>query len=333
MSSDKVERWLQDESFINWAFRKNDSDSEQWEAHFALNPEEGRQAEEARSMLVHIVHDVDVPKAKSVAALARLDKKLDSLSMKSSYQPPKRTKKGSRRILLLSLAATAAIVVSFLFLVYPTESPERMIKTAFGERLSFMLPDESEVVLNANSKLTYQEENPREIWIDGEAYFKVKKSDVGERFVVHTDDLRIEVLGTTFNVNSRRARTKVFLEEGKINLDLNDSTSSRLILEPGDQVTYSAKKGKSYEKVQKQVEPLSYWKNGVIEMKDTELEEVMFRIEEVYGVQIKLGKEDLRHRKINLVIPTEELDMAFKQLEYALDLEVKQLNDRIYSLE
>jgi ferric-dicitrate binding protein FerR (iron transport regulator) len=71
------------------------------------------------------------------------------------------------------------------------------------------LPDNSTVILNANSSLRYQEnweaELLREVWVDGEAFFSVVHTHNHQRFRVNvTDDLKVEVLGTEFNVKDRR---------------------------------------------------------------------------------------------------------------------------------
>ena len=72
-----------------------------------------------------------------------------------------------------------------------------------------LLPDGSAVTLNANSKLQYYTHSARKVWLEGEAFFEVKKiPETAEPFQVVTNDLTITVLGTTFNVNSRNEQTK-----------------------------------------------------------------------------------------------------------------------------
>src|SRR6185437_3682694 len=83
------------------------------------------------------------------------------------------------------------------------------IRTGYGEIKSVLLPDSSVVTLNANSKLRIPEQwteaSGRQVWLEGEAYFAVqKKAATAEKFVVHTTEVDVEVLGTKFNVNARR---------------------------------------------------------------------------------------------------------------------------------
>ena len=73
-----------------------------------------------------------------------------------------------------------------------------------GERSGVTLPDGTQVKLNAESSLSYTHDFGRELRqvnLEGEAYFEVTRNE-DKPFVVHTEYLDIEVLGTSFNVYS-----------------------------------------------------------------------------------------------------------------------------------
>lgn len=88
-----------------------------------------------------------------------------------------------------------------------------MYATQYGEQRVVELPDHSVVSLNANSTLRFrndwsQANTLREVWLDGEAFFSVQKQEGAAgpaKFIVHTNDLDVEVLGTRFNVSNRMA--------------------------------------------------------------------------------------------------------------------------------
>ena len=98
--------------------------------------------------------------------------------------------------------AAAAVVIAFgLFYVMTMKSH---FDTGFSEQLAVVLPDNSEVKLNANSHLDYKTigwKSSRALQLNGEAFFDVEK---GESFKVLTDVGMVEVLGTEFNVISER---------------------------------------------------------------------------------------------------------------------------------
>ena len=85
-----------------------------------------------------------------------------------------------------------------------------------GKKTTFLLPDNSKVVLNAGSEIKYKKwnwDNNRNLELDGEAYFKVAK---GEKFEVTTVLGKVAVLGTQFNVKVRKDRFDVTCFEGRV---------------------------------------------------------------------------------------------------------------------
>ncbi|MBK8505327.1 MAG: FecR domain-containing protein [Saprospiraceae bacterium] len=101
---------------------------------------------------------------------------------------------------------------------------ESIYTAGFGERQKIVLPDGSAVDLNANSSLRLGSqwvEGIQEVWLEGEAYFEVEKNlSKGVKFTVHTNGPDVEVVGTHFNVDSRKEETRIYLEEGKVCLIL-----------------------------------------------------------------------------------------------------------------
>ncbi len=331
---DTWERWLQDESFVNWAFHTHAGDIDKWEQWLAENPGYRQRAEKAKAMLCEMARPGEVPPAQSRQALTRLLERLN-IADKVEYLGTKRPHRSLRRY-ALPVAATIALLISTAALVYwqVYRPAEVLLSTGFGEKQEITLPDQTEVILNANSTLRYAQGQPREVWLEGEAFFKVKKQPLtGARFIVHTPDLAVEVLGTAFNVNSRRAQTQVFLEEGRVSLSLRDSARTPVSVLPGELVTYSSGQGGEYQKVKVQPELLTSWRDGVIELKMTSLHEVILRMEEVYGISIRVDNDELAQRKINVVIPIEELPIALQQIAYALSLNINQVNDSTYVIE
>ena len=327
---DIVEKWLQDESFINWAFERSEADIDKWEEWLSKHPENRKLAEGAKLMLGEIFQNVDVPIQKSQEALERLMLRLEQ--HESIDKDAEHTQKTGRPY--WQMGALALLVAISLMLYFQWgRSSMVILSTGFGEKQEIVLPDQSEVVLNANSTLRYASNQPRKVWLEGEAFFKVKKSETNAKFIVHTSDLAVEVLGTAFNVNSRREQTQVFLEEGKVNLNLNDPEKSQVLLAPGDLLTYSSKRGHKYETAKVESAQHTSWRDGVIELKMTPLREVINRMEDIYGIRIQISNDHLGERKINVAIPVEALNIALKQIEYSLDLNINQLPDLTYVIE
>ena len=106
------------------------------------------------------------------------------------------------------------IITSYYFISTKNTS----YTTNLAEKITFELPDQSEVHLNANSKITFKVnnwENSRTLNLKGEAYFSVKK---GSKFTVNSSLGSVQVLGTKFNVIERDHYFQVNCYEGLVSV-------------------------------------------------------------------------------------------------------------------
>ena len=133
-------------------------------------------------------------------------------------------------------ASIAAVFVLFIGINKYFDQPEISIYANYGKQKTIALLDNSEVILNANSTLKYNKKtwkNKRELFLNGEAYFKVTK---GSTFTVNTKNGSVTVLGTHFNVNSKENYFNVICYEGKVKVVSNNK---EYILTPGKGVEIS----------------------------------------------------------------------------------------------
>ena len=112
-----------------------------------------------------------------------------------------------------------------------------------------LLPDSSTVYLNSQAKLKYPTHfaKERRVYLDGEAYFVVRKQN-GKRFIVHTvSEAEVEVLGTEFNVKTNRQGASTTLVSGAVKFISRtaDKKERAVLIQPGQKISYDAKTGKS----------------------------------------------------------------------------------------
>lgn len=192
------------------------------------------------------------------------------------------------------------------------------VKSDFGEIVEVVLPDQSVVMLNANSKITYprrwNKQKTRSIALDGEAFFEVSK-DVkeGKKFVVKTKDLSVEVLGTEFNVDARDNTTKVFLESGIVKLNALHKKDS-LMMEPGEIASIDTTGSLS------KMESVSFvstpnWKEGSMVLKDITLSEVLKEFELIYGEKYTVENKELLNQSLTIRFPITDKNKSFKILQ------------------
>ncbi len=125
----------------------------------------------------------------------------------------------------LKVAAVVAIVLGGAY--FYLNSLNESVTTQYAETKEIVLPDTSEIVLNAESQVTYDEKdwgNKRNISLQGEAFFKVAK---GNTFTVTTDQGTVTVLGTQFNVENRDGFFEVTCFEGVVSV-LYDGEENKL---------------------------------------------------------------------------------------------------------
>lgn len=201
--------------------------------------------------------------------------------------------------------------------------------TAYGETKTIVLPDNSKVVLNASSELSYDppwnSETDREVWIKGEAFFSVEHKGNDQKFLVHAQNLNIEVLGTKFNVNNRRGSTKVVLSTGKVKLKIDHAKQPReVLMKPGELVEFSKKDNKF---IKKTIDPEIYtsWRNKKLIFNKTPVKEIAMLLEDNYGYKVIIEDAKLAGMTITGTIPLDSRnsDVLIRVLSESFNLNIK----------
>lgn len=325
---EKLEDLLNDASFKSWANGESDTSAPFWENWVKQHPRRRELADKAIAILKGIPFQLKASKLDAAVVQDEWEKlRSKTIKHSSGIRPGSERQRLRVRSRRFGIAAGfALLILSGFLLEYLVWNPLVKYQTPFGQQLTISLPDSTMVKLNANSLLTYRKRKPRKIWLDGEAFFKVKKKPVsGAKFQVLTNDLTIEVLGTAFNVIEKQDKTEVVLEEGSVKLNLNREFEKELLMEPGDQVTFSTQTKEKVERRQVQPEKASSWKDGVIEFEDVVLTEIMERVEAIYGWTAVYYDESLQSRKISLGLPSDDLESAITILSKSMGMKIEKV--------
>lgn len=141
----------------------------------------------------------------------------------------------------------AAILIPLLLItggyLYYTQNKLIEITVAYGDTQHLFLPDSSEIWINSGSNIKYPKSftgNQRLVYLEGEAYFSVKK-DQAKPFIVKTEQLSVKVLGTKFNLKaySDDENITTTLTNGKV--EVSTQSQEKQILKPNEQLTYNIK--------------------------------------------------------------------------------------------
>nr|WP_288811657.1 FecR family protein [uncultured Sphingobacterium sp.] len=163
------------------------------------------------------------------------------------------------------------------------------ISTGIGDSFKIVLPDGTKAWLNAQSTLVFASnfgEKSRTVKSAGEVYFEVTPAALANNqpFSVQTDKQTITVLGTAFNVKSYPSQPIVTsLITGKVKLDL---AGRMVVLKPGDQAVFDQKNHKIDVQDFDQATVID-WKSGYFIFKDTPIKDVIAKLSNWYGFQVK----------------------------------------------
>lgn len=210
----------------------------------------------------------------------------------------------------------------FLYNPVKQESAQMLEKQNHkGIRTEFVLPDGSKVWLNAESKISYPEffdDRNRIVHLEGEAYFEVQANPKNP-FIVKTNELDIEVLGTRFNVRSYAGEKYIetTLLSGKLSVNRMNPETGKLtnaILHPNQQATFEVEEQKfRFSKVE--ADRFIAWTQGKLVIESESLLEMARSLERWYDVEIDVSPEIAKKHTFTLTIGTEKLEEVLSLIE------------------
>jgi putative anti-sigma factor len=223
-------------------------------------------------------------------------------------------------------AAVFALLITSVFGIYSlfeTSDTKQMITANVkpGSKSEIILPDGTKVQLNGATTITYNVNNAKErlVQLSGEAFFDVVKNPDCP-FRVIANDLQIEVVGTSFNVNTYKKNViETSLLTGRIKIS-GGSLPQEYVLTPGKKATYSSI-DKTLKITKADAHVITGWCDDYLIFDSEPLIDVIEEIERWYGVKIELrcpqiGQDLLsgsfRHESIQNVIHSLSLQYKFR---------------------
>lgn len=205
------------------------------------------------------------------------------------------------------------------------------LNVPYGAEYNLLLPDGTQVYLNAGSRLRYPDRftgTEREIHLCGEAYLEVAR-DTLRPFVVHTDKMDVRVLGTVFNVQAypESEWVRTTLVEGRVEALCGER---RFAMRPGTQVALNRASGDA-SCFPVDVQQFISWKSGYYDFEDIPLGELMRIFERWYAVRIEFADAEIA-KEMTFSGRLQRYDDAwelFRLLEYADGVAFDIREDRI----
>jgi ferric-dicitrate binding protein FerR (iron transport regulator) len=342
--------FLADESFQSFVIDHDPAASQFWRAWAVEHPSKQAEFDEAVALLQLLASGQSpaLPQSLKQAETTKLWHAMHATPGLKT-QPALRVSQRARRWVGAALGALALGFAGLGLWQRATTAPIlawTSYATKAGERRELTLPDGSRVTLNANSVLklatTWQPGHAREVWLAGEAFFRVRHTappqltavaaaSANVKFTVHAGPLDVAVLGTQFDVLNRPGRTKVVLQSGQVQLrDLRAGQQETLLLKPGELAEFRPA-ASAAPLAKRPVDAALYaaWTSGHLDFTDTPVAEVIALLEDTYGLRVTLGNPALRQQKLSGSVPSQDLNVLLATLAKSLDTSVHRTSNHV----
>ena len=221
-----------------------------------------------------------------------------------------------------SIAAAAAVIfIGGALATKLTMTPEKetVLVASSDNAGSYTLPDGTKVWLNRDSRLSYDQDfgkRERNVVIDGEGYFEVTRNEVCPFVVNMHDNLKIKVLGTTFNVCSNLGEhsAEVILRSGSV--QVSDSESNELVILRPDQ-KYSWDRGTT-EVTSVNAADCCRWYERRLAFDNVRLGDILESLSHKYQIRIKSNAGALDDTRMSLTVRNESVEEILEILSTLL---------------
>jgi ferric-dicitrate binding protein FerR (iron transport regulator) len=326
-----IENFIMDEKFQEWVKYPTIENNFFWENWLRQNPHKEKEVKQARLIILSL--DFKKTAGKDIPKELLLKKIQSSIHEEDLIISP--SNRRNLNFYYKIAAVFIGLLVSTVSLFLLINQPHEKFTTTYGEIKHLTLPDGSNVVLNANSSIQYNDNweirEDREVWLQGEAFFDISHKKDNQKFLVRTDQLNVEVLGTQFNVNTRRNNTKVVLNSGKVKLNPKDQIDEDIYMDPGELVEFSGQDKKITKKIVNPDE-FSSWKKNQLIFKATPLSDIAQTLEDNYGWTVEFEEEIIKTYQFTGTVSTESIEnikLLLFTISEAFDIEIKEEKNQI----
>lgn len=226
------------------------------------------------------------------------------------------------------IAASITILVMFSVLFFQktggSGSPEEIrLLVPLGETKVEVLPDGSQVTLNAVSSLTYLEDEVRRVSLDGEAFFKIEE---GKSFTISTHLGDVVVLGTSFNVFARNDKFEVSCKTGRVKVII-PSKSLENTLVPGEMVSMDVD---TVRLIERSPDLIGKWQLGEFYFENQPIEEVFKELQRQFNIRVEFEEEF--DQSFSGYFTNRSLEKALDMVCLPLGLEHQKTGSNVFSI-
>lgn len=237
-------------------------------------------------------------------------------------------------LLVLGVAGTA-----YFALQGKANVPMYVVSSGIRNMESVSLPDGTKVQMGPGSRLTYPASfsgKTREITLDGQAFFDVAKNRE-KPFIVHTEDMSVEALGTAFELFSYDMENKIeaILLNGKIKVSVADKETNRLeeyLVSPDEKILVDRQTGKITKQIVDADKYTAWRKQKMLSFENEKLSMIIPRLEQWYGRKVMCQKDLANKYRFTFKVRDESLEKILMLIQLSSPLKYKEVEDGNYCL-
>ncbi|MBO9565776.1 MAG: FecR domain-containing protein [Niastella sp.] len=352
-----VEDFICDNSFQHYCLGDDAEAVQYWTNWIRNNPHKQELIQEAR----RVISILNAKQGNLQEQVGQLKDGIDRFDMlKQALQQdtpaPVRSVRSRFKYVAAIAASILVLVVAGYFLLRPgktTQQPEQVVTTTTSHkhpvlssgnepRKTVVLPDGTVVTLRSNSSITLADNfntSNRELNLTGEAFFDVTH-DKQRPFIVHTNAINIEVLGTVFNVRAypSNPHTETALFRGKVAVTVKDHPGKPVILTPNMKLVFTHTGGASTTTTANpvRIEPMTVdpsdhkakeiaWVRNRLKIEDEPLSAIAAKLQTWYGIEISFADEKVKTYRYSGTFESETIIKALEalQLSYPFNFQVE----------
>jgi ferric-dicitrate binding protein FerR (iron transport regulator) len=241
---------------------------------------------------------------------------------------PIKSLKNRREWLTMAASIFFLAVASFLIYQMVHRSGDHYVRTA-ANREVVNLDDGSLVTLNHESSLRYmpdKKNNIRRVDLTGDAFFEVAR-DVARPFVIQTDQVEIEVLGTSFYVDARATESElqVIVEAGKVAVRKGQA---EIIITAGEKAIYRKSDGQLIKQNNEDAN-FNALRTNTIVFNNSSMSEVAFVLNRQFSSKITLGNDELKSCELTSTFKDKSLNSIVEIIKSSLGIEARQSKNQV----
>lgn len=234
-----------------------------------------------------------------------------------------------------TIAVAAIFIIGLILSILFVNKNNITSYIAQNDEEQLVLPDGTNVILNKNATITYNKKfniKERSVKFSGIAHFDVAK-DPRKPFIINTDNVIVEVLGTDFNINAEKNADKytVDLFSGKIkmySIDENNNQIEQIMLLPGERGTYNKTSQRIEHQYQLSSNNSMSSNTEILDFNNVTLKTVTEALSQAYNINIYLDEKynDLR---LTAHFENETLENIFNTLVTIFNMQIVRIGNTV----